>query len=211
MDDQDPARLRISDADRHHVAEVLREAAGEGRLELHELEERLEAAYSARIYADLVPILADLPGEAARLPVVPDPAAPVRRPVAPVAATRHNASFALMGGQDRKGVWEIGERHGAFALMGGIDIDLREAVFAAPHVDLTAVAIMGGIDVVVNAHTKVVVEGIGIMGAFGQGRDRVPAQVGPDSPVVRVRGFALMGGVGVVRRPMPGKGSLRRR
>ncbi|MGZ4466074.1 MAG: DUF1707 SHOCT-like domain-containing protein, partial [Nocardioides sp.] len=52
----DPGRLRVSDAERHQVAEVLREAAGEGRLDLDELDARLEAAYAARTYADLVPL-----------------------------------------------------------------------------------------------------------------------------------------------------------
>ena len=64
----DPEQLRISDDDRHRVAEVLREAAGEGRLDLDELDQRLEAAYAAKVYADLVPILADLPGS--HLPAV---------------------------------------------------------------------------------------------------------------------------------------------
>ena len=62
---------------------------------------------------------------------------------------------------------------------------------------------MGGIDIYVNAHTRVSVEGIGIMGAFDQARDKVEAQLGPDSPTVRVKGVALMGGVTVRRRPMP--------
>ena len=61
MERRDPAQLRISDHDRHQVAELLRQAAGEGRLDLEELDERLEAAYSAKTYADLVPITADLP------------------------------------------------------------------------------------------------------------------------------------------------------
>ena len=56
------ARMRISDADRHRVAELLREAAGDGRLDLDELDERLEATWAAKTYADLVPITADLPG-----------------------------------------------------------------------------------------------------------------------------------------------------
>ena len=42
----DPARLRISDTERHQVAEILREAAGEGRLDLEELDQRLEATLS---------------------------------------------------------------------------------------------------------------------------------------------------------------------
>ena len=57
----DPSLLRVSDADRHKVADILRDAAGEGRLEIDELDERLEATYAAKTYADLVPITADLP------------------------------------------------------------------------------------------------------------------------------------------------------
>ncbi|MGZ8738721.1 MAG: DUF1707 SHOCT-like domain-containing protein [Nocardioides sp.] len=49
----DPALLRVSDEERHRVAEILREAAGEGRIDLAELDERLDATYAARTYADL--------------------------------------------------------------------------------------------------------------------------------------------------------------
>jgi hypothetical protein len=49
------------------------------------------------------------------------------------------------------------------------------------------------------------VEGVGIMGGFDQARDKVEAQIGPDSPTVRVKGVALMAGVTVKRRKMPGE------
>jgi hypothetical protein len=42
--------LRASDADREQVAEVLRDALAEGRLDMEEFEERLEATYKARTY-----------------------------------------------------------------------------------------------------------------------------------------------------------------
>jgi hypothetical protein len=54
--------LRASDADRDAVAERLRQAAGEGRLEPEELEERVEAALRARTYGELARLVADLPG-----------------------------------------------------------------------------------------------------------------------------------------------------
>jgi hypothetical protein len=66
-------------------------------------------------------------------------------------------------------------------------------------------AIWAGIDIIVNAYTNVIVEGVGIMGSFDQARDKVEAQIGPDSPTVRVKGVALMAGVTVHRRPMPGE------
>jgi hypothetical protein len=58
------AALRASDADRDHVAERLRKAAGEGRLRTEELEQRLENALSARTYGELDALLRDLPGRA---------------------------------------------------------------------------------------------------------------------------------------------------
>jgi hypothetical protein len=53
--------LRASDADREAVAERLRDAAVEGRLEPDELEQRLHAALRARTYGDLRRLLSDLP------------------------------------------------------------------------------------------------------------------------------------------------------
>jgi hypothetical protein len=55
--------IRASDADRDAVAERLRQAAVEGRLEPDELEERLHAALRARTYGELDGLLADLPSD----------------------------------------------------------------------------------------------------------------------------------------------------
>ena len=193
----DPSQLRISDAERHQVADLLRDAAGEGRIDLDELDERLEATYAARTYADLVPITSDLPAHAeSSAPVVPP------RETVP-ATTSYEHSVAIMGGCTRKGAWLVPEKHQAFALMAGVDLDLREATFAARETTIYANAMMAGIDITVDARTHVIVEGIGIMGAFEHGRDKVPAEITPDSPVVRVKGIALMAGVTVTRKGPP--------
>ncbi len=191
----DPSQLRISDADRHQVAEVLRNAAGEGRIDMDELDERLEATYAARTYADLAPITLDLPAHTA----VARPSAAAVTPAPFSGAQRFNTSIAFMSGIERKGVWEVGASHTALAVMAGITIDLREAAFATSEVVVTANAFWAGIDVIVNEHTRVVVDGVGIMGAF-QHTDKVPPQLTADSPTVRVRGVALMAGISVVRK-----------
>ncbi|VXC01825.1 DUF1707 SHOCT-like domain-containing protein [Nocardioides sp. AX2bis] len=201
-----PSRMRIGDADRQRVAEVLRDAAGEGRIGLDELEERLEATWGATVYADLVPIVVDLPGGLAATGTAAVPSAAV-----PSAAVRHDLSLAVMSGQDRRGVWEVGETHTALALMGGVVLDLREAVLSARETTIHAYAVMGGVEVVVNAGTRVSVEGFGVMGGFEQQRDTVAPVLGPDSPLVRVKGLALMGGVTVVRKPVPGETTKRPR
>ena len=53
--------LRAADADREAVTERLRQAAGEGRLDAEELEERLHTTLRARTYGELDLVLADLP------------------------------------------------------------------------------------------------------------------------------------------------------
>ncbi len=55
------AILRASDAEREQVAERLRHAAAEGRLQADELEDRIGAALSARTYGELDLIVSDLP------------------------------------------------------------------------------------------------------------------------------------------------------
>ena len=195
----DPSLLRVSDSDRQKVAEVLREAAGEGRIDLEELDERLDLTFAAKTYADLVPITADL-----HLPAQRPLSAPVLRPPAGVPAVGHASSTAIMSEVKRQGVWSVPEHHSAFALMGSVVIDLRQAQLAAHETQINASTIMGEVKVIVPAHFNVVIDGTPIMGEFGNGKDKVPAEVGPDSPTIRVRGMAMMGSVTVQRLPAPG-------
>jgi hypothetical protein len=198
MDTPDPSQLRISDQDRHQVAEVLREAAGEGRIDLDELDQRLDATYAARTYADLVPITLDLPAAAAtHLPSRAAAASP--SPV--VAGPAQERHVAILGGVERKGVGVVPQHLTVNAFMGGADLDLTQAQFAAREVTLTINAVLGGADIKVNPHTHVIMEGVGILGGYSGPDDDVPAELDAHSPVLRIKGFAFMGGVNVSRRP----------
>jgi hypothetical protein len=53
--------MRAADADRQAVADHLKSALEEGRLDLHEYDERLQQAYAAKTYGDLKELLSDLP------------------------------------------------------------------------------------------------------------------------------------------------------
>jgi hypothetical protein len=192
--------LRISDADRHRVAEILREAAGDGRIDLSELDERLEATWAARTYADLAPITRDLPvghpapGSTGAVPSSVSSSVPSSASAVP--AERH---VAIMSGLDRKGVWTVPPELRILCVLGGAHLDLREATFSAREVVITINAFMGGAEIVVGPHTDVVLEGTAIMGGYA-GPDRRHAEIGPDSPRVRVRGVAFWGGVSVTRK-----------
>src|ERR1700722_17072514 len=67
--------LRASHADRDQVVELLRVAAGDGRLSAEELDDRLERALTARTYAELAVLTAALPATAGAVVAPPGPGA----------------------------------------------------------------------------------------------------------------------------------------
>jgi hypothetical protein len=60
--------MRAADADRQAVADQLKAALDEGRLDLHEYDERLQQAYAAKTYGELQPLLRDLPSAGLAVP-----------------------------------------------------------------------------------------------------------------------------------------------
>ena len=194
----DPRQLRVSDNEREQVAERLREAAGEGRLGLDELEDRITAVYTAKTYAELEPITRDLP-EATGAGPSAAPAARARGRWRVGRKPGRRKTFVLMGGSGNKGAWVVPKSYIAFAMMGGIELDLREAEFEDREVTINASCLMGGIEIIVPEGLNVQVHGFGFMGGYS-GTPAGP--VDPDAPTVHVRGFALMGGVDVKRKPL---------
>ncbi len=197
----DPGRLRASDSDRERVAKVLNAALGEGRLTLGEVDERLAQVYAAKTLGELEPITKDLPGHALALPQ-PMLAMASAAAAGPSASSRiggtpgSTIAVAVMSGAIRKGNWVVPQRFHAIAVMGGVELDLTQARFAAPEVTINAFALMGGVEIVVPDDVTVLVHGFAFMGGFD---DRAQQQGPPGSPVVHITGFALMGGVEVRR------------
>lgn len=196
--------LRASDADRERVTEVLRDALAEGRLDMEEFEERLEATYKARTYGELAPITRDLPAPGVTPPVVNMVKGPAEGGTGAwadrIVGGEGSSSWgvAILAGFQRKGRWTMPKRFNSFAFWGGGEIDLREAYFADREVVVNCVAIMGGMTVVVPLGVEVVVRGIGIMGGFDHSQEGVLGE--PGAPRVIVTGFAFWGGVGVDRK-----------
>lgn len=187
--------MRASDSERERVAERLRDAVAEGRLDMEEFEERLDATYKARTHGELEPLVRDLP-------VTGSTAATTRsggwaKRVGGPATSR--GAFAFWGGFGRKGTWTVGRRFIAFTLMGGGELDLREARFEDRVTEIRCFSIMGWIQVIVPPELNVETTGIGLMGDFGEhGGDA--SEPDPAAPQVIISGFGLMGGVGVERK-----------
>lgn len=183
---------RASDAERNHAIDRLRAAYVEGRLDQEEFDERSATALTAKTIGQLERLFDDLPagytqGGLAHHPGAPGPV------VRPGMGGGNRLSVAVMSGVDRKGPWRVPVDSTAFALMGSVDLDLRSAILSGPVTTITAVAIMGGIVIIVPPGIRVESSGFGFMGAWeNHTRDD---QLAPDAPVLRLRGVALMGGV----------------
>ncbi len=198
MSNPNPPRKRASDAERDTAAKHLQEAFADGQISMSEFDERSRALYAAT-YAD-------------ELPALVEDLSPVKRPdreASPshtlVTGEPGGSAFtlSLMGGSERTGQWLVAPTHTSITLMGGNALDLREARLASRETTIYALSIMGGVDIIVPEDVRVVDDGIGIMGGFGK-EDHPSctvsvAQLPADAPVVRVRGLALMGGVGITR------------
>lgn len=194
--------MRASDADREAIAERLRDGFAEGRLDTEEFEQRLDAVYTSRTLSELRPLVRDLPqpGEGKReLSVRGTDAAPSKRWEGRFGAKPTSRfGVAVMGGFTRKGRWTMPRVFNCLALMGGGDVDLREAKFEEREVHLRAVAVMGGVDIVVPHDAEVVINGVGIMGGFD---DSAMGEGVSEGPRIVISGLAFCGGVDVTRKP----------
>jgi hypothetical protein len=187
--------LRASDADRDRAASVVNNALAEGRLSAEEHSDRLDAIYAAKTHAELVPLLADLPDH-------PGGAAP-----AATAADRPRRSakiIAVLGGASRKGIWHPEPVTCVVTVLGGAELDFREAVLPGREITLRAVSVLGGVEVTVPPEMRVIDNGFAVLG----GREITGGgeAVTEESPVLRIEGVAVLGGIEVKRKSRRRKG-----
>jgi len=176
--------MRASDDDRIQVAQLLSEAASNGRLTLDQYEGRLAKTYSATSYNQLERLTYDLP-EAMEFR---------RGNVRPAPSTM---LLAILSGFDRSGRWYVPSRMTTFTLFGGGVVDLRYADFTSADVEIHAYSIFGGQTIVLPPEVNVAIKGRGVMGGFDKTVDGTGT---PGAPKVSIRGFSLLGGVGIKRR-----------
>jgi len=181
---QAPAE-RVADADRDLTITLLREHVVEGRLTLDEFSERMGRALEARTRGELDAVMADLP-------VAPG------QVVLPSRQTRR-WHVAILSGHRTKGRWRLGRKTNAVAFLGGCDMDLRRAEIEGPEVEITALAFLGGIDIIVPEGFEVDLRGFSFMGRRNLKLRDVP--IVPGSPRIVIRGFTVMGGIDVKSRP----------
>jgi hypothetical protein len=196
-----PESERTLREQRQQTIDRLCEHFAQDRLTLEELERRIDVAERTHEHGELAALLADLQP---RTPVVatPSPLPSTRTTGLPIQRNANGTILAIMGAAERRGAWRPAEHNFVLCLMGGADLDFREAQLAPGVTEVFVIACMGGCEIIVPPGLAVEVNGVGIMGGFGH--RETGTQASPDAPVLRINGFALMGGVDV-RVRLPGE------
>jgi hypothetical protein len=193
--------LRASDADREQVATVLSTAYAEGRLTREEHDERIDQLMAAKTFDDLIPITRDLVVVGTPAPIASQQ--PSSRFRIDIAGQNPDSDkmIAIFGGATRTGKWRVRKNIQALALFGGIDLDLRDAVFEAPVVEISGFWCFGGLDIKVPEGIEVRDQTAGIFGGTDVSNIGDPA---PGAPTLVIKGLSLFGGVSV-HGPKPDK------
>jgi hypothetical protein len=179
--------LRASHVDRDRAVEVLRVAAGDGRLTAAELDDRVGAALTARTYGELAALIADLPAAPGSLPLIPA-AAPG---VSPKDLVRIECNT---GTARRDGPWLVPRRMEIRISLGTVTLDFTEAVVSWPALEIDADIHTGNLILVTGPGTLVTTDDL----AINMATVNVDPPPGPDAAArfrINVSGRASMGSI----------------
>ena len=179
--------LRASHEDRDRVVEVLRVAAGDGRLTVEELDERLEDALTARTHGELAAVIRDLTAAPASVTGVP---APTPKDLARIECQGSNAT--------RDGRWLVPQRMELRVTSGSVTLDFTEAVISQPW--LLIDADMRSSSLKLMTRPGVVVDTDDVVTNSSTTKVRAPR--GPEVPVIlRIQISGKLSGSTITARP----------
>jgi hypothetical protein len=208
---------------RQKAVDALCDSFARDELEMKEFEERIELVHRVETAEQLSILLADIPaaplpatrkGSASKTAFHPASQSSDLAPRTTLPADQisdHSLVVGVMGGGGRSGTWTPAKNNWALGVMGGCQLDFRDAQLGPGVTEVRVLAMMGGIEIVASPDVRVECSGIGIMGGFGIGNQyRPPAD--PNAPTIRITGLAIMGGVGVtIRHSGESAGDAKRR
>ncbi|MGZ0151503.1 DUF1707 SHOCT-like domain-containing protein [Kribbella sp. WER1] len=204
----DPALLRrVSDLEREEVADVLRDAAGEGRLSYSELEERLATLYGSKTYGELVELTVDLPN---------GPRAPGASAAQGVPATSPQYSGAMvetgpvvnvfMSETKRTGSWLVPQRQEINAVLGDVTLDYTEAQIPFDEIQIDVKSILADVKIRVPQNAIVLLDSNPILGSVSEQEAGLKAVPDPNAQPTtpkrfHIRGTAILGEIKIKRGP----------
>jgi hypothetical protein len=190
------AQLRASHADRDQVVELLRVAAGDGRLSAEELDDRLERALTARTYAELAELTTDLPATPGAVVVPPGAGA--------VSATPKDLVRIDVKGSSarRDGGWVVPKELDVKVRGGGVTLDFTEAVITQPLLRITAEVTGGGLRLITKPGIVVDADDISLNGG-GLDLPETPDRGVPVLLRIEIAGSVRGGGITAGPPPPP--------
>ena len=202
---------------RQNAIDTLMEHFANDVLDVDEFERRLDRAHAATSTDELRALLIDLPG-GGMLPSAPgmtpgtDVAPRPSYSAAPAGQVK-DAEYvvALMGGTSRRGHWQPARKNYAIAIMGGTELDFREAAFGPGVTEVQVWTMWGGVEIIVPPGINIESRGIALLGGFDHASDE-RGMPDPTAPTLRITGLAVMAGVDIsVRRVGESARDARRR
>lgn len=184
--------VRVSDAERQNVVNQLNAAFSAGRLTLDEFNDRISDAYAARTRAELDALVTDLPAPDQAPPVSSEAPHATPPPASTTASGRTQWHVSPIGGLKRRGHWRMPKEIVSITLIGGADLDFREAQLDAREVTITKISLIGGVDLKVPSEMRVEVQGFSLLGGS---RVDLDESTDPNAPTIVVRAFSILGGV----------------
>ena len=207
MSEDYPVQPPNIEADRQRAVEALMEHFSNDVMDLDEFERRLDAVNRCASADELRELLSDLPPLESSEPATHMIPARGGGPVVVDASRvrRHGFLISVFGSTNRAGRWIPPQQTFAVGVFGGISLDFREALLGPGNTDLNVFAVLGGVEIIVPPEMAVEVDGMALCGGFEYETDE-PLRRDPDLPTLRIRGLAILGGVGVEVR-LPGETS----
>ncbi len=193
-------------ARREVTIEALMEHFANDDIVVEEFERRVEAAHKATDADELRALLTDLPGADLPAALSDGGELPSHRSRPRVTAGAHEKEqeyiIAVMGGSGRSGRWTPARVNWVVGVMGGSELDLREAHLPSGVTEIRAFLLMGGLEIIVPPGVRVESNGFAFMGGFDHSDEESAGPPDPDfdAPVIRITGAVVMGGVDVTFR-----------
>ncbi|MET8873544.1 DUF1707 domain-containing protein [Nocardia sp. NPDC004604] len=191
--------LRVSDAEREHVGQLLQRAVGLGMLSLGEFTERMDTALAAKTRGELNAVLVDLPG----VRLIGQPAAPpstvvnaaprvAKRPVSPppsvpAHATPGNVIRSRLSGVNRRGPWQVAPSLHLNNWLSGVTLDFTEAIMSTQVVEVNVDDYLSSLTLIVPAEATVDLNGVDLIGSSVNNKVRTGPPFGPLHVVVQGR------------------------
>jgi hypothetical protein len=109
---------------------------------------------------------------------------------------------SFLSSNEKEGGWELPRKFRALAVLGNVELDLRDARIGYGLSTIEAVAVLGNIEIVVPPEIAVDCDGDSLMGSFTlRYNKRTSPAMANGERVIRVSGSAYVGAVTVIVKP----------